>query len=48
MEGDDDELEDSPQQLDDVKSVHTVSSYFAHVLTRHDIYLRAASIHEIQ
>ena len=41
MEGDDDELEDSEclsRLLEDVQSVHVVSSYSAHVLTRHGVY----------
>ena len=41
MEGDDNELEDSdclPRLLEDVQSVHVVSSYSAHMLTRHGVY----------
>ena len=38
MEGDDDELETFLRLLEDVQSVHVVSSYFAHVLTCHGVY----------
>ena len=47
MEGDGDELEDPgclPRLLENVQSVHVVSSYFTHVLTRHGMYSRAAFI----
>ena len=42
--GDDDDSDCLSRLLEDVQSVHVVSSYFAHVLTHRGIYSREAFI----
>ena len=47
MEGDGNELKDPgcfPRLLENVQSVHVVSSYFTHILTSRGVYSRVAFI----